>query len=214
MPERVLVTGSTGYIGRRLVDRLLARGHHVRAAVRDARTLEPRPNLELIPCDVFNPADVANAADRCSTLVHLIGTRKPAPWKALQFEAVDLASARSAAMGAAMARVGHIVYMSVARPAPVMRAYQSARAAAEAAFAATGIALTVLRPWYVLGPAHRWPLVLIPAYKLLERIPATRASAQRLGLVTVEQMLAALVHAVETPPIRARVIEVPEIRQF
>ena len=206
------MTGSTGYIGSRLVRRLLERGHRVHAAVRAAHALEPAPNLEVVECDVFNPTDVADAAGGRSTLVHLVGTRKPAPWKALQFEAVDLASARSAAIGAAMAQVKHIVYVSVARPAPVMHAYQRARAGAEAAFAATGIPLTVLRPWYVLGPGHRWPVLLIPAYKLLERLPATRASALRLGLVTVNQMLNALVHAVEAPPIQSRIIEVPEIR--
>jgi uncharacterized protein YbjT (DUF2867 family) len=71
---------------------------------------------------------------------------------------------------------------------------------------------TVLRPWYVLGPGHRWPAALVPLYWVLERLPATRAGARRLGLVTLEQMLRALVAAVEHPPPATRVVEVPEIR--
>ena len=45
---------------------------------------------------------------------------------------------------------------------------------------------------------------------LLERVPATRAGARRLGLVTLDQMAAALVHAIEYPPHTARIMEVPE----
>jgi uncharacterized protein YbjT (DUF2867 family) len=71
---------------------------------------------------------------------------------------------------------------------------------------------TILRPWYVLGPGHRWPYVLQPIYRMLERLPATRDGARRVGLVTLEQMLAALVRAVENPPAGVRVIPVPEIR--
>ncbi|HEX8243550.1 MAG TPA: hypothetical protein VF541_08645, partial [Longimicrobium sp.] len=72
---------------------------------------------------------------------------------------------------------------------------------------------TFIRPWYVLGPGHRWAYALKPVYWLLERIPATREQARRLGLVTLDDMVAALVHAVENPPASGlRVVEVPEIR--
>ena len=50
---------------------------------------------------------------------------------------------------------------------------------------------------------------------LLRLFPATRASAQRLGLVTIDQMVAALVRGVEDPPPAGivRVVEVREIRE-
>jgi hypothetical protein len=71
---------------------------------------------------------------------------------------------------------------------------------------------TILRPWYVLGPGHWWPLALEPVYAALERIPSTAESARRLGLVTIEQMIRALVAAVERPPRGVRVVEVEGIR--
>ena len=106
----------------------------------------------------------------------------------------------------------HFVYVSVAQPAPVMRDYIAARAEAELAIRASGMDATILRPWYVLGPGRRWPLALIPIYKILELLPSTRAGAQRLGLVTDAQMNLALVRAVENPTQGVRVVEVPEIR--
>jgi len=48
---------------------------------------------------------------------------------------------------------------------------------------------------------------------LAERIPATRDTARRLGLVTLAQMTAAIVRAIESPARGIRVVEVPEIRR-
>jgi hypothetical protein len=54
--------------------------------------------------------------------------------------------------------------------------------------------------------------MLLPMYWLMELIPATRTGAQRLGLVTREQMIGALLDAVENPCQGLRVVEVPKIR--
>ena len=79
---------------------------------------------------------------------------------------------------------------------------------------ASGLNATVLRPWYVLGPGHRWPLVLKPLYRAAELIPFMRESAQRLGLITLDQMIQALTAATETPALGIRTLDVPEIRSF
>jgi uncharacterized protein YbjT (DUF2867 family) len=95
-----------------------------------------------------------------------------------------------------------------------MRAYLDARAQAEHAIQEAGMTTTLLRPWYVLSPGHWWPLLLIPGYAIGELIPATRATAQRLGLVTLRQMVTALAFAVENPPAAGsvRIMDVPAIR--
>ncbi len=95
-----------------------------------------------------------------------------------------------------------------------MRAYVAVRAQCEALIRQSGHPATILRPWYVLGPGRRWPLVLTPCYAMLERIPATRATARRLGLVTLDEMLSALIYAIFEEPTGVRVLEVPEIRQI
>jgi hypothetical protein len=57
------------------------------------------------------------------------------------------------------------------------------------------------------------PMFLIPMYGLFERFSKTRDSEWRLGLVTLKQMLAALVMVVENPEMGVRIVEVPEIRR-
>ena len=211
-PKRVFVTGATGYLGRALVGALLERGHAVRALVRDSQRARLPSEVELVAGDALDAATFTERVRGSDVLVQLVGTRKPAPWKAESFRRVDRASALASLEAALAADVPHYVYLSVAQPAPVMRAYVAVRAECKARIAASGIAATFVRPWYVIGPGHRWPLALAPLYAVLERVHATRASAVRLGLVRLEHVVAALVDAVEHPPRGVRVVETEELR--
>ena len=128
---------------------------------------------------------------------------------------MDLVSIRATVAAAQQMGISHLVYVSVAHPAPVMRAFIEARAAGETMIREARLTATILRPWYILGPGHWWPVVLIPIYKLTELLPLTRESALRLGLVTIKQIVQALVAAVENPPAvgTVRIVDVPAIRR-
>jgi uncharacterized protein YbjT (DUF2867 family) len=211
--HRVFVTGGTGYIGGRLIPALAARGHEVVALVRPGRAQALPEACFPVEGNALDGGSYEAGVLGADTLVHLVGVAHPSPSKAAQFLEVDLASARAACAAAKHRGISHFVYLSVAQPAPVMRAYLAARAQGEALIRASGLSATILRPWYVIGPGHRWPLALLPAYWLAEGLPATRDAARRLGLVTLDQMVGALVAAVEAPPSGVRVVEVPEIRR-
>jgi uncharacterized protein YbjT (DUF2867 family) len=92
--------------------------------------------------------------------------------------------------------------------------YIETRMEAEKRIEESGMNATFVRPWYVLGPGHRWAYALIPIYKICELILATREGALRCGLVTLKQMMAALVNAVENPPKGIRILNVQDIKQF
>ena len=211
-PRRVFVAGATGYLGRAAIPLLLGRGHAVRALARPRSQARVPRGAEAVPGEALRRESFEGRIAPADTFLQLVGVAHPSPSKAELFRTVDLGSAKASAEAARSAGVAHFVYVSVAHPAPAMRAYWGARAEAEAFIAAQGLNATILRPWYVLGPGHLWPHLLRPGYWLAERLPATRATARRLGLVTQSQMAAAIVHAVETPVSGIRVVEVPEIR--
>jgi uncharacterized protein YbjT (DUF2867 family) len=213
LSRNVFVTGATGYLGRPLVARLLARGHVVRALVRPGSDRRLPDGALPVAGDALRAETFAGAVGPSDTLIHLVGTPRPSPAKAAEFRAVDLPSIRASVEAARAAGVRHLVYVSVAHPAPVMRAYIAVRQEGEWSIRASGLAATILRPWYVLGPGHRWPYLLLPIYAVLGRLPWTREGARRLGLVTQEQMLRALLRATEEPPAGVREIDVPQIRQ-
>lgn len=211
-PRRVFITGGTGYMGAQLVPALLERGHRVRALVRSGSKGKVPTGCEVVSGDALDATTYRQLVRPADTLIHLVGVAHPSPAKADEFRAIDLVSAREAIAVAADLGVPHFIYLSVAQPAPVMKAYVAVRAECEAMIRQRGLNATILRPWYVLGTGHRWPLVLLPFYKVLEWLPFSRDGAQRLGLVTLEQMILALVEAVESPHPGVRIMEVPAIR--
>jgi len=193
---------------------LVIRGYVVRALVRPESVRKLPPGVDAVVGNALLTEDVAQVMAGCSTLVHLVGVPKPAPSKARQFREIDLVSIQaSVAAATRMAQRPHLVYLSVAQPTSMMKAFIQVRAQGEALIRRSGLDATFLRPWYVLGPAHRRPYLLLPLYALMECFPATRPSAQRLALVTLPQMVAALVNAVENPARGIRVVEVPEIKR-
>lgn len=111
---RVLVAGATGYVGSRLVPRLLAAGHTVRCLARDPGRLRDRPwagDVEIVRGDVLDRASLDPAmggADVVHYLVHSLASRG--------FAATDRRAATQVAAAAADAGVGRIVYLGGLHP--------------------------------------------------------------------------------------------------
>ena len=200
-------------MGRNLIPELLKRGHKVQALVRRGSESKLPEGCHVILGDPLNSASFADQVEPADTFVQLVGVARPTPAKAKEFRAIDLESARASLEAAARANVNHFVYVSVAQPAPVMKAYIEARAEGERLIRESSIRrATILRPWYVLGPGRQWPRLLKPLYWILERVPSRRETARRLGLITEREMTMALVAAVEHPADGIKILDVPEIR--
>jgi uncharacterized protein YbjT (DUF2867 family) len=209
----VFVTGGTGYLGRPLIGQLLARGCAVRALVRAGSEQKLPPGCTPVIGDALDASSYADQISPADTFVQLVGVAHPSPAKGKEFRSIDFISASGAIEAAKQTGVKHFVYLSVAHPAPMMKSYIEVRSECEELLRKSGMNATILRPWYVLGPGHRWPYAIIPFYWLFAALPPTRAGAQRLGLVTLSQMTVALAEAIENPAKGVRVVEVPEIRQ-
>jgi nucleoside-diphosphate-sugar epimerase len=199
---------------------LIERGHRVRALARSASTSRLPTGCTPVVGDALDASTFSRHVDGCDTFVQLVGTPHPSPSKIAEFERVDLASVRESVRAAATSTVTHFIYLSVAPSTSVMRAYVDVRMRGEALVrewraGESNRRATFLRPWYVLGPGHRWPYALVPLYWIAEAVPSTRERARQLGLVTISQMVAAIVRTVEEPGAGERnecIVGVPEIR--
>lgn len=211
-PQPVFIAGGTGYIGVPLIRDLVKRKYEVRALVRQGSEHKLPSGCRPITGNALDSSSYSGHISPAKTFVQMVGVAHPSPAKAAEFQSVDRVAALGAIQAAADAGIEHFIYLSVAQPAPMMKSYIAVRAECEAALQATGMNVTIVRPWYVLGPNHRWPYVLLPMYWICERIPSTRDGAKRLGLVTLDQMVRTLVSAIENPSIGARFVEVPQIR--
>jgi uncharacterized protein YbjT (DUF2867 family) len=210
LAHSVFVTGGTGYLGRALIRELLGRGHRVKALVRPGSESRLPKEAEPVVGDALDGSSYKDGAAGAEVFVHLVGTPRPTPWKTAQFRRVDLGSAIQAGEVARAVGVKRFVYVSVANPAPVMRSYIAIRLEAEAYLTKLGLFCIFLRPWYVLGPGHWWPVVLKPFYTVAEWIPGWKETARRIGFVSHGEMVAALVWAVEAG--ERKILDVPTIK--
>jgi len=109
MPEHILVTGATGYIGGRLVPRLLEAGHHVCCFVRDPVRLRDFSWVEKIQIaegDALDAPSLVNAMQGITTAYYLIHGMQGGRVDAER----DLRAARNFASAAEIAGLQRIIY--------------------------------------------------------------------------------------------------------
>jgi uncharacterized protein YbjT (DUF2867 family) len=208
----VFIAGATGYLGRHLVPELIARGHTVRALVRASSVARLPRGAEPVFGDALNAFTFAHQIEPSDTFIQLVGVPHPSPSKARQFREIDLVAIRESVRAAAGTTIRHFLYLSVAQPAPVMADYIAVRAEGERLLRESGLSATFIRPWYVLGPGHRWPYALLPLYWIWGAFPAHREAAARLYPVKLADIVRAIADAVDRGPQGVRIIEAPQIR--
>lgn len=107
----ILVTGATGYIGGRLVPRLLARGYRVRCLARDPDRLRSRAwgdRVEIVAGDVLARATLGPALEGCGVAYYLVHSMTAGEGT---FRERDQRAAQNFAAAAAEARLTRILYL-------------------------------------------------------------------------------------------------------
>ena len=150
----VVVTGATGYIGGRLVPRLLEAGFRVRCLVREPRKLGARswrqhPAVSVHKVDLHDTEAVAEAmrgAEAAFYLVHSMIVHGPA------YQQADLALARCFAEAARRSGVGRIIYLGgLGEMGPHLSRHLTSRREVEGALQSSGVPVTVFRAAMIIG---------------------------------------------------------------
>ncbi|MBI4398246.1 MAG: DUF2867 domain-containing protein [Candidatus Omnitrophica bacterium] len=110
----VLVLGATGYVGGRLVPRLLESGYPVRAAVRSREKLKDRswakdPRVEIVEADVFDPDSLIRACRGASSAFYLVHSMAPGQ---KNFAEADQKAAENMVQAAEAGGLERIIYLS------------------------------------------------------------------------------------------------------
>src|SRR3954465_10758193 len=108
---KIFVTGSTGYMGSRVIPELVRRGHEIKALVRKGSEKKLPAGAIAVVGDALRHDSYTDELRGTETFVHLIGVPHPSPAKAKQFREVDLVSIEVAMAAARAAGIGHFVYL-------------------------------------------------------------------------------------------------------
>ena len=169
-----LITGATGYVGGRLVERLLAEGRPVRALSRDLSRLEAREGVEAVRGDVLSGDGVAAALDGCSTAYYLVHSMEPANRSpdAGDFSHRDRRAAENFADAARAAGVERVVYLGGIAPTDgAPSAHIASRIEVEEILLAAAPAATALRASILIGSRSSSFRMLVRLVERLRLLP-------------------------------------------
>jgi len=212
--QNIFITGGTGYMGTRLIKALQNQEYLIRALVRKGSENKLSRGCAMITGNALDASSYQDKIEPSSIFVHLVGVAHPSPSKKEQFKKIDLVSIQEAAKAAVYAHVDHFIYLSVSQyPTKIMREFQQVRAEGERLLLQTGLKTSFIRPWYVLGPGHWWPILLKP-FLFIAKYAGKKEAVENLDTVTLPQMINILLYAIKNPPGRNAVYDVPAIKRF
>jgi uncharacterized protein YbjT (DUF2867 family) len=159
----ILVTGATGFIGRRLAGSLVEQGHEVRAMTRRPEQYDGPGTA--VGADVQDPEALGAALDGVEVAFYLVHSLDDA-----DFEAKDAAAASAFGKAAADAGVRQIIYLGgLGADGPDLSPHLRSRREVEGLLGEAGVPVTVLRAAIVVGKGGvSWELTR----QLVKNLPA------------------------------------------
>jgi uncharacterized protein YbjT (DUF2867 family) len=198
----VLVTGATGFIGRRLVPELVERGHVVRAMTRRPESYDG-PGAP-VGGDVHEPETLTGPLEGVDVAVYLVHSLDDP-----DFESKDAEAARAFGKAAASAGVRQIVYMGgLGADSEDLSPHLRSRREVEGLLGEGGVPVTVLRAAIVVGAGGiSWELTR----QLVKNLPAMvvpRWVSTRTQPIAVDDVIRYLAGVVGVPGAHGRVFEI------
>ena len=198
----VLVTGATGFIGRRLVPALLEAGHEVRAMTRHPETYDGGGTP--VHGDVFDAGSLAEPLEGVDVAIYLVHSLDDN-----DFERKDAEAAKAFGLAAAAQGVGQIVYLGgLGKDGEDLSPHLRSRREVEKLLGASGVPVTVLRAAIVVGAGGiSWEMTR----QLVKNLPAMivpRWAATRTQPIAVHDVIRYLVGVTGNDEAKDRVFEI------
>ncbi len=203
MIDDILVLGGTGFVGRSVCEKLVERSGGAGGSIvvptrhiAHARDLQMLPTLQPVQADVHDDAQLAQMVAGRDAVINLVAVLQ-GDERRFRHVHVDLPTRLARACQAAgVKRLVHVSALGVGANAPSH--YLRSKAAGEAALAAAGLELTVLRPSVIFG-AHDKLLNMFAALQGLAPFVPLAGADSRYQPVWVDDVAAAIVRCLDDP---------------
>ena len=207
----IAVIGATGYIGGRLIPRLIEAGYNVRCLVRSPEKLKSRdwaadPKVDIRRSDLENPDVASNDLKDCQSAFYLVHSMTAA---GASYAAQDFKLASNFAAAASQAGLARIIYLGgLGETGADLSEHLASRREVETALRSTGIPVTVLRAAMIIGSGsasfeilrylvERLPIMITPKWVSTPSQP-----------IAVRNVIAYLVGVLSTPETIGEVFDI------
>ncbi len=217
MTGRILITGATGYIGGRLVPRLLEQNYELRCLVREPAHLAAKPwrdQVEIVQADVLKPETLGPALEGVDSAYYLIHSMSSS---ARGFENRDRLAAKNFSQAAKSAGVRHIIYLGgLGKADEKLSKHLRSRQETGAVLAASGVPTTEFRASVIIGSGSI-PFEMIRY--LTERVPLMVTPNwvdTKTQPIAIRDVLSYLIQAVQQDAEDHRIVEIggPDILSY
>lgn len=199
MRMKVLVTGATGYVGGRLVPKLLEQGYSVRVLAREPHRLDGVPwhdDVEIIQGDLQVRADVTRAVSAVDVVYYLVHSMSSAG----DFEVVERQVATLVAEEAKSAQVKRIVYLGGLHPKGQLSRHLGSRKEVGEILLASGVPTIALQAGVIIGSGSASFEMIRHLTEILPAMPAPKWVRNKIQPIAIRDVLHYLVKSAELPP--------------
>jgi len=190
----VLLTGATGFVGRRVAAALQASGVSVRAVVRSTSDTSGLADVDVVRCGLTAGPALADAAEGVTEVIHCAGggwVRRPGDLRRNNLDP-------TLALLEVCRHIQRFVFVSTMAADAPRSDYGRAKAAAEDAVRGSGIPFVIVRPPAIYGPGDTR---LLPLFRSAQRgLVALPAIGRALSLVHVDDCVRAILASRSAPP--------------
>ncbi len=189
---RVLVTGSTGFLGRHVVRTLVDAGHTVRCFHRPTSDLAPLADLAVTFAegDVLLPGSLNAAVEGMDAVIHLVGILRE---RESTFEEVNVGGVRhllEACERAGVQRVVHLGALGTSERHPTR--YARTKALGEKVWRESDREYVILRPSVVLGPGGDFTERILALIRRYRRVPVVGTGQNQIQPIWIGDAVRAI----------------------
>jgi len=212
---KVLVTGATGYVGGRLVPKLLEQGYSVRVLAREPHRLDGVPwhdDVEIIQGDLQVRSDVARAVSAVDVVYYLVHSMSSAG----DFEVIERRVATLVAEEAKSAQVKRIVYLGGLHPKGKLSRHLGSRKEVGEILLASGVPTIALQAGVIIGSGSASFEMIRHLTEILPAMPAPKWVRNKIQPIAIRDVLHYLVKSAELSPEINRALDIggPDVFRY
>jgi len=197
---KIFLTGSTGFVGKRILRDLLENKYQVRCIVRQGseQKIAHYKDIDIVHGDITDSSSLNGKLAGCDILINLVGIIREFPRKGITFEKLHYEGTANLVRAAREQGIRRFIQMSAlgARPDGKTQ-YQQTKFRAEECVRNSGLDYTIFRPSIIFGPEDKFVNLFANMLKIQQFVPVIGNGRYQMQPVAVENVSTGFVKSIE-----------------